>query len=234
MATVLDHFDALTQRGLKIIPVRQNSKVPLCKGWTRDWDLNVYRHKLRQFPDSNIGILLGDVVDVEGDSDHANRLIEDLIGDYPHPVYRSTKSFHHLFLNPDQTLRHFRHGDIEFRGHGHQSVLPPSRHHGVVYQWLKKFKFPVPPMPERLVEFYHDRRYGRGSGLKPGHVKLWCGLCSKECYLHEKRFALELRAFGLLGRKWQCHCCRLVDLRPACRLIRSGCPDELVLESLGQ
>jgi hypothetical protein len=123
---ILAHFDALTKRGLKIIPLRENSKVPLCKAWNSDWDREVVRDKICQFPDANLGILLGDVVDVEGDSEDANRTILDLIGDYPHPCYFSTKSIHHLFLNPDPNLAHFRFKEIEFRGHGHQSVIPPS------------------------------------------------------------------------------------------------------------
>jgi hypothetical protein len=103
---ILAHFDALTKRGLKIIPLRENSKVPLCKAWNSDWDREVVRDKICQFPDANLGILLGDVVDVEGDSEDANRTILDLIGDYPHPCYFSTKSIHHLFLNPDPNLPH--------------------------------------------------------------------------------------------------------------------------------
>jgi hypothetical protein len=226
MASILDHFDALTDRGLKVIPLWENSKAPMCKGWTEDWDRTRTREKLRQFPDANLGLILGDIVDVEGDSEDANRVIADLIGDYPHPSYISTKSIHHLFLTPDKKLRHFRHGQIEFRGFGHQSVIPPSQHQGIVYRWMRTFQFPVPVMPERLHSFYLAKLRKYKVVLKPGHIRVWCGDCGKECMLHEKRFRLELEVFRLLGSKWHCQKCRALDLRPACRLIRCGLGDE--------
>lgn len=231
MPTILNHFDALTSHGLKVIPLRENSKVPLCKGWTDNWDLEFARMKLQQYPESNIGILLGDIVDVEGDSEEANRIVLDLIGDYPHPTYRSTKSIHHLFMTPDSELRHFRWQQIEFRGHGHQSVLPPSHTGGIVYKWLAKFKFPVPPMPQELVEFLENKKRQEDgkSRLKPGHIRTLCACCQKPVLMHKKRHSLELQAFKLLGQKWECHDCRTIDMRPACRLIRSGVPHTVVL-----
>ena len=217
MPTVLDHFDALTSKGLRIIPLRINSKIPLCRGWGKDWNLAQARHKLVCHPHSNIGVLLGDIIDVEGDSPQANRIIMDLIGDCPHPAYSSSRGIHNLFLTPDKDLRIFKVGDIEFRGTGHQSVLPPSVHQGVGYKWLSNFQFPVPEMPKALYFFYMKHRYG---GLKPGHIRVWCGKCGKECFLHKKRFELELQVFRILEQKWQCHSCRELDLRPLCRLAR--------------
>lgn len=222
MASILNHFDALTDRGLKIIALRENSKVPMCKGWTQNWDRDETREKLMRFPDANLGVLLGDIVDVEGDSEQANQEILELIGDYPHPAYQSTKSIHHLFRNPDPCLNHFRWGKMEFRGHGHQSVIPPSQHEGIVYRWLKQFKFPVPEMPERLQSFYFAKKKKRKVVIKPGHMKIRCGRCEQTCYLHKKRFDLELQTFRLLDSKWECQDCRVIDLRPACRIIRSG------------
>jgi hypothetical protein len=229
MPAILDHFEALTARGLKVIPLRENSKIPLCKGWTGSWDRAKAREKLKQFPDANIGILLGEIIDVEGDSENANKLIADLIGDYPHPSYKSFRSIHHLFQTPDPDLRHFSWCDIEFRGYGHQSVLPPSQHAGIQYRWLKNFVFPVPEMPLRLLEFYKNRVNNKIQIVKPHHTQLWCGSCGKECYLHDKRLKLEIEAFRLLGSKWECQKCRTVDLRPACRLIRSGVSDKALL-----
>lgn len=228
MATILQHFDVLTERGLKIIPLRENTKIPMCKGWTQNWCKDAARHKLAMFPDANIGLLLGDIIDVEGDSEDANKVLVDLIGDYPHPCYQSLRSTHHLFVTPDVDLRHFEVNEIEFRGHGHQSVLPPSTAAGVVYKWLKQFQFPIPPMPSRLYDFYQSKKRKRGDRLKKGHVKVWCGACGTKCFLHRKRFELELEAFKLLGSKWECQGCRAIDLRPACRLIRAGVPDKVI------
>lgn len=234
MHSILAHFDALTDQGLKVIPIRENSKVPLCKGWTKNWDRDYMRCKLQQFPDSNIGVLLGDIIDVEGDSEKANETIIGLIKDYPHPVYRSFRSIHHLFVTPDPTLRLFRWQNIEFRGHGHQSVLPPSQTGGIVYRWQKGMKFPVPPMPEELVEFLNKKRDRRTKSkknvLKAGHVAAYCSVCNKKSFLHIKRWHLEVKAFKLLSRKWECRECRTFDMRPACRIIRAGAPDNVVAE----
>jgi len=220
MQKILKHFDVLTENGLKVIPLRKHSKVPVCRGWTDGWNKEQAREVLERLPDSNIGLLLGDVIDVEGDSVEANDKINDLIGEYPHPMYSSTKSIHHLFESPDPHLTILKHNSIEFRGHKHQSVLPPSTlDTGVEYKWLGPVRFPVPPMPERLLSFYRHLQSQR-EVLKPGHMKLPCFLCRKECFIHQKRFALELIAFKELGQRWQCHDCRKVDLRPACREIR--------------
>lgn len=228
--TILKHFDALTNRGLKVIPLRENSKVPMYRGWTENWDKDRVRAKLQQFPDANIGVLLGDVIDVEGDSEEANKLLLDLIGDYPHPCYQSARSTHHLFLPPSAELRHWEWNEIEFRGHGHQSVLPPSRAAGIAYKWLRQFQFPVPPIPDRLLDFYMSKleKPKKRDKLKKGHVKVWCSHCCEPVMLHRKRFDLELEAFKLLGQKWECQECRVVDLRPACRLIRAGVPDRII------
>jgi len=219
MATTLDHFDVLTDRGLKVIPLRQNSKVPLCRGWNRNWDRREARETLMRFPDCNIGILLGDIVDVEGDSLQANLAIQRLVEDYPHPTYRSTRSIHHLFQTPDPELRIFKFNEVEFRGHGHQSVLPPSRHEEVVYRWLTT-GFPIPEMPPKLIKFYRDRQNKRAKKIKPGHIRVWCSVCEKQSFIHRTRFHLELEAFQLLCQKWTCQCCRVVDLRPVVRILR--------------
>jgi|688.fasta_scaffold15092_13 hypothetical protein len=230
MPTIMDHFEALTRQGLKVIPLRENSKIPLYKNWNNNWEYHWVRSKFERFPNSNIGLLLGDIVDVEGDSEEANTTILNLVKDYPHPTYRSSKSIHHLFLTPDKSLRHFRWKEIEFRGHGHQSVLPPSQTKEVTYKWLKNFKFPVPPMPHELIVFLERKRKKKlfKVEIKPGHKKVRCFTCQQEIFLHEKRHELELKAFTLLGLKWDCQDCRAMDLRPACRLIRAGVPDKIV------
>ena len=226
MPTTLEHFDALTEQGLRVIPLRENSKVPMYKGWNVQWDRKRARSRLAMFPDANIGLLLGDVIDVEGDSQEANETLKFIIGDYPHPSYQSVRSIHHLFRTPDPKLRIFKIGEIEFRGHGHQSVLPPSSHYGHHYKWLQEFD-ELPVMPEALKVFYERNKKCRT--LKPGHVKVRCVHCDKTHRLHRTRFELELKAFKLLGLEWQCRQCRSLDLRPACRMIRSGLTDRQVL-----
>lgn len=218
MSVILDHFDALTDRGLKVIPLRTNSKAPMYREWQKDWSRDFARAKLQEFPDANLGLILGEVIDVEGDSDRANRLLLNLISDYPHPCYQSTKSIHHLFLNPVADLRHFRWEEIEFRGHGHQSVIPPSQHQGIKYRWLESFRFPVPPMPAKLLSFYEAKI--ATPRKDPRFATIWCVTCRKKFQPHRNRLTLEEQAFQALGQKWQCHDCRTIDLRDACRLLR--------------
>lgn len=223
MHKTLYHFDKLTDFGLKIIPLRESSKIPFSKNWT-DWNRLDCRKILVNNPTCNIGLLLGDIIDVEGDTPEANETISKLVEDYPHPKYASSKSIHHLFANPDPKLTLLKDKNIEFRGARHQSVLPPSVvGNGVCYRWLGVINFPIPVMPPKLTQFFLDmrrRREENKSALKPEHMTIACNECRKDCYIHCKRFRLELIAFKDLGMRWTCHNCRTVDIRESCRKVR--------------
>jgi hypothetical protein len=220
--SIVEVFDELTQLGLKTIALRPQSKIPVCKDW-HQWNHDLNRHILHRNPTCNLGLLLGDIIDVEGDSEEANALTAKLIGDYPHPSYTSTKSVHHLFQNPDPTLTIFKKYDVEFRANRHQSVLPPSEVDKNVYRWLTQITLP-PPMPAALLRFYHDHSPRKKKILKPGHTRVRCSICSSYSRLHRKRFELELAAMKSLGLRWACRDCRTVDLRPLCRSLRRS-PD---------
>jgi hypothetical protein len=216
---IIEHFDALTKLGLKIIPLRVNSKAPICRNWQRKWDREEARSYFERNDNLNMGILLGNVIDIEGDSPSANGLIDALVKDKPHPVYCSSKSKHHLFLNPDPNLTIFKYRQIEFRGWRHQSVIPPSRHYdGTIYQWHKDFFFPIPEMPPRLLQFFEKAR--NIDKIKHGHIKAYCSICKRKRFLHRKRWNLELIGFQELGFKWSCHDCREFDMRAIVRKIR--------------
>jgi hypothetical protein len=217
---ITEYFDQLTARGIQVIPLWENSKRPMCKGWSKNWDHGKSRRVLQVYPDSNIGILLGDIVDVEGDTVEANRKITNIIKDYPHQCYKSQRSIHHLFLNPDPDLRILKSNNMEFRGHGHQSVLPPSQHQGARYSWVNSM-FPIPRMPDELLKFYKELKENKKpKTIRPGHNRIWCSNCQKENMLHSKRMKLELEAFRLLGTKWECQSCRILDIRSVCRRLK--------------
>jgi len=224
---VLEWFEQLTAFGLKIIPLHKNSKTPLCKNWNTKWNKKSIIQKIQRFPESNLGLLLGEIVDVEGDSEEANDLINDLIGNCRHPVYSSKKSTHHLFLTPSRNLRRLQINQIEFRGYGHQSVLPPSKIDDVEYMWRADFFLPVPPMPKNLLDFFNCnfKKSKNKFLIKPGHIKTKCFLCQKNNFLDKKRHNLELQVFKILGQRWQCIKCRKIKTQAACRLIRSGVVD---------
>lgn len=223
MHRTLKHFDMLTERGLKVIPLRTLSKVPVLKQWN-SWNKDICREVITRNPDYNIGLLLGEIIDIEGDSVEANEKINSLLGNYPHPAYQSAKSTHHLFLNPDPNLTILKYQNIEFRAYRHQSVLPPSvLENNTSYQWLGPITFPFPVIPDKLMQFFLEikrRRKEQQEDIKPGHMTLNCSVCREECYIHCKRFKLELIAFKDLGMRWTCHACREVDIRETCRQIR--------------
>jgi hypothetical protein len=230
--TILDHFDRYISLGLKVIVLYPNSKIPMGKKWNQNWNAEKSRELLEGTPKANLGLLLGNVVDIEGDSIEANELISSLIGDYPHPKYMGRKSEHHLFLNPDPQLTRLVVGSIEFRACNHQSVLPPSIHpNGDNYEWIVK-EFPVPPMPESLLEFYQKNKkpFKKASKKaskppppkkKPKLVRRpWCSICQKKVTMNIRRYQLEEEAFKRLGKKWQCPGCRDFDIRKMCKYLK--------------
>lgn len=137
----------------KPIAIYPNSKIPIGKGWNI-WSYEKNKNFIKQYKNCNIGLLLGEILDVEGDTPNANKILFEMIKDYKHPIYKSNKSYHHLFLNIDNKIRRKCAHGIEFRGYGHQSLLPPSND----YEWISFCK--VPPMPKRLIQFY-KRNFGK-------------------------------------------------------------------------
>ena len=216
MASRLEHFDVLRKNGLEVIPLHRHTKNPIYFGWQSSYDPEESRRHFAQDPKANLGLRLGEIIDVEGDSDNANKIIADMIGDCPHPSYFSSKSVHHLFLNPFRNLTRLVFQCIEFRAYRHQSVLPPSTVDGIVYKWTST-NFPVPPLPDRLYKFLEHIRRNQQNDVKRGHVKLPCAVCKKTVYIHKHRLDLELLAFKTSCQRWMCRECREVDLRPLCR-----------------
>jgi hypothetical protein len=217
--SMLEEFDRLVEYGFRVIPLRRYTKIPVCRNWNTNWDFALNRSIVSRSNQCNIGVLLGKIIDVEGDNIEANEKIIDLIGDYPHPCYTSSKSIHHLFINPDSNLTILKHGHIEFRANRHQSVLPPSKTKAARYRWIQDITIPIPVMPKNLLNFYQKLRYK--VTLKPNHLQLPCSKCKQAKYIHEKRWKLEMVIFKDLGLRWQCHECRVIDLRPICRKLRS-------------
>ncbi len=225
---IVSLFDSYVKCGMKPLPLIPGTKIPFVRDWQMEWSVEKYRNIFISNPDANIGVLLGNIIDVEGDDTFANELISELTRNTPHPTFKSSKSVHHLFISPDPTITICKIGAIEFRGHRHQSVIPPSTHvSGVEYKWLKGSTFPPPHMPQRLIDFlYTHKKSIRNekilvNGKKSNHVETFCNKCRKKNFLHKKRLVLEVRAFSILGQKWQCQKCRTVDVRALCRQVRN-------------
>lgn len=208
----------------QVIPLLPKSKIPFMKEWNKSYD----QAKIKKYVSENkcnIGLRLGNVIDVEADTERANNLLNRLVRDYPHPMYKSQKSIHHLFINPDIELTRITIHGIEFRGNLHQSVLPPSiNQNNIQYTWLEDSKFPVPPLPEPLLNLYNKHRKMMLKSRLKNMVQPECSKCKKESRpVHPSRYKLEVKAFASMNEKWLCHQCRKViekDIRGVCRKIR--------------
>lgn len=222
---MLKFFDFYVSQGLKPIAVYKRSKRPVGKGWNKNWSVSKWRPCF-ETDRYNMGIILGDVVDVEGDCPESNALLLELIGDVARPKWGSSKSTHNLFLSPDPYLTRVVVHGIEFRGKNHQSVVPPSSHKdGPVYGWLSGSVWPPPPMPPALKQFYLDnkpsiRRHRAKKRLKDGFIRTHCNICKGGFFIHERRLLLEVRAFQEYRLPWMCHGCREIDMRDSCRRLR--------------
>jgi hypothetical protein len=223
----LEHFDGYRGIGFKVIPLHPFSKTPVFRYWNRGYDHDRCRDFIEKHH-CNLGLLLGDLLDVETDAPEAGEWLDRVLGDYPHPRYVSSRSVHHLFLNPEPRLTVAKADGIEFRANRHQSVLPPSVHEdGTKYQWLKPFVWPVPKLPEALVELLRaaikaqpQKRKRRLRVVKKGHCRPWCRCCEAKVFMNRQRYNLEVEAFGEVGYPWMCRTCREVDVRQRCRDLR--------------
>lgn len=220
---MIDYFDLYTSKyNWKIIPVFSRSKIPVLKKWNSNYDKGWCRFYVSTHSDTNLGLLLGEIVDVEGDTPEANRILDGLLAGHEHPTYTSSKSVHHLFRSPDPDLTCLKFGGMEFRGNKHFSVLPPSVHAGgVEYKWLAEPGDAIPDMPTGLLELYNSNKK-KCQKIKPGFVLQDCPCCGRKQPIHKKRLTLELQAFRHHGSVWACHGCRKIDVRETCRLVRRG------------
>jgi len=188
------------------------------KGWNQKYSFNRIEKFLKLNPGNyNFGILLGDVIDIEGDSSDANAFLQELFKDIPHAIYKSSKSTHHLFRMGSQTFTRIICNTIEFRGHGHQSVVPPSIHEdGTKYNWVSK-KYHVNDLtflPKDL-EIKIKRFKSRNLNFtKPHSKKILCAECRQVCFVNKRRLLLEIDVVKSMDKKWMCHKCRPYDTRP--------------------
>lgn len=150
-----------------LVPLRgygSKPKAPALDGWP-DFrpDAEALTAIFARCPGAGVGVNLGGsaLIDVESDSDEAERVLEDLCRGTECPRWRSRRGVHRLFqAHPEvehHDLRHAHGVAVEFRAGRHQSVLPPSVIGEVRYEWIADpFNVPPPPLPERLLAFYKE------------------------------------------------------------------------------
>lgn len=211
-------FSYYKNLGYDIIPLYKNTKIPMFKNWYQTNKNNITLENMNiNDIEVNYGMILGDVVDIEGDSEEANNYIDYMLGGIPHPVFVSNKSKHHLFKSKFKKLSRIVVNGIEYRGHRHQSVIPPSKHEaGIDYKWISDIcSFDcLPCLPTFIEDIISSNlpkskknKKAKKKGCKPGHVLAFCSKCRFENYLHEIKFLKELDFFRKEGKKWMCRKC---------------------------
>lgn len=218
-------FSLYISQGFKPILLAPKSKKPILKQWNKNYDARRYNKILQVNTDYNIGFLLGDVVDIEGDNQRANNFLNDLFCDIPHPIFTSFKSTHHLFkvYKGFSTTRFHKKG-IEIRAKYHQSVVPPSIHaeDDTKYEWI----FPsdhvscLPIFTKELENAIFKFCNINKEFVKKDHVRIFCSVCKNKKYGHNKRINAEIVAFKKIGLKWSCNSCRTICIKDNVRKIR--------------
>lgn len=166
MSDIWAYAQAYQKLGLPIIPVcgpsctRKHSgarcsspgKTPLIRDWQArraPSDLDLQRWK-REFPDANIGLVLGEAsglvgIDVSGPEGEAK--LQEVSGGLLPPTWSFTtgKGRRYLYRVPPG-MKYSRYkfpfagdgNELEFLGDGQQTVIPPSVHwNGRRYEWLE-------------------------------------------------------------------------------------------------
>ena len=213
----LKYFDAYVSAGFKPIALSPQTKKPVELKWNKNWTAERWR-KYFETGDYNIGILLGNIIDVEADCRSSNKLLNELIGSQKHIKFQSYRSTHHLFINDDSKLRFLKIHGIEFRGYGLHSVVPPSIHQsGYQYNFCSDNDFLLTYMSEGLNKIYSDYKaslhnknkvLSKKKIIHRGSCKTKCNKCNDLVFINKKRLSCEVIIFSNKNKSWLCHKCR--------------------------
>jgi hypothetical protein len=208
--------------GYKIIPLFFQTKTPIFKNWNSNYNSELIINFVKeQETQINYGLLLGDVIDIEGDCFESNKYIDELLKGIVHPCFQSKKSKHHLFRSTIKNLTRIVVNGVEFRGHKHQSVIPPSTHEdGQKYEWVTKIYHvnDIPIIPKHIEEYIrnqisNDQSKKFKKKLKPNHISIKCSKCDKNIFINKTRFAKEMVFVKDARLNWSCNKCRNFDFR---------------------
>ena len=196
--------------GYQPILLHHNTKVPIFFKWQKNYNHNIYLPLLDNEKKYNIGLLLGKTVDIEGDSEEANQILENNFFHINHPIYKSKKSYHHLFKNTFRNISRIQIERIEIRGYCHQSVVPPSNVDSEKdYIWIEDL-VPYKDLPEIPIEFAKKyklpslKRILKEKNREASLSAIWCSNCSKKHLLNEKL----LKSILSKKEKWRCKPCK--------------------------
>lgn len=227
------------KNGIKPIPIHEADKKPLIKNWVDGWNYSRVMKIISHHPFCNLGIGLGNIIDIEADSIVGNNILSGLFKKVPTLSFTSSRSRHYIFINPGFQFNKKDLGGIEIRAYRHLTVIPPSIHiSGERYKWTDNGSASINILPDKLYRFFEsasgeqlffnkNRRYSLEEledlnlpynyDLKRKHRKVQCPSCGQICYYHKKRLAKERLAFQRVNRVWVCKECREIDVRPLCK-----------------
>lgn len=216
---ILNFYHSL---GYQPIPLFYKTKTPIYKNWNSNYDYESVLDYVSQYKQQiNFGILLGNIIDIEGDCADSNKTIDDLLHDVKHPCFLSAKSKHHLFRSNIKNLTRIVVDNVEFRGYKHQSVVPPSKHEdGYEYKWITEIfdTKNIPYLPENIESYILSRLKPEPQNkkkrlLKPNHTTAKCNKCEKSILISKIRLQKELYFLQKDKAAWECNKCRNFDLR---------------------
>lgn len=199
--------------GYQPMLLHYGTKVPIFFKWQKNYNHNNYLPLLDNGKKYNIGLLLGKTVDIEGDSEEANEILNNNFMMINHPIYKSKKSYHHLFKNTFRNISRIQIGRIEIRGYCHQSVVPPSNVNSEKgYAWIEDLVHynDLPEIPIEFAKFYNLPSLKRIVKEKARGEKLsviWCSRCRKKKLLNESLISNILSK----PEKWCCKPCRKIN-----------------------
>lgn len=199
--------------GYQPILLHYNAKVPIFFKWQRNYNHNIYLPLLDNGKKYNIGLLLGKTVDIEGDSEEANEILRNYFINVNHPIYKSKKSYHHLFKNTFRNISRIQIGRIEIRGYCHQSVVPPSNVDSEKdYVWIDDL-IPYKNLPEIPLDFASKYKLPSLKKIMKSKIQLenqsaiWCNKCRKKFLLNNIQMKNILSKSRQLNQKWKCKTC---------------------------
>lgn len=220
----IEIFEKYVSLGYQIIPLFKGTKVPILSNWYKNYNIDSMRSIINKMDDGiNFGLLLGKVIDIEGDCEDSNAKLDKILSKYDHPIFTSNKSRHHLFRSNLKNLTRIEKNGIEFRGHRHQSVIPPSQHvSGIKYEWqiplvnINDLPFLPDFIEERLVSIISKSKPKKKINkkmIKPNHVESFCSNCKSKFFIDNKRHKNECKAFAMFNLKWTCKSCSNINIR---------------------
>lgn len=191
------YINELNWRLVPVLGHGDDPKKPMFKGWP-DYSpsCNDFISILEFHGEAQVGINLGGsgLIDLEGDSDEAEMILDELCTGLDFPYWASSRGKHRLFQAGDVGHLDINNLKIEFRTGRHQSILPPSIIEDTQYRWIvSPFEVSPPPLPQRIIEFHAHHAQNRKNKRERSS-----STAQKQRWPYRDKFDYVLRHYDLL------------------------------------